>query len=365
MLNIITPFRIILYIVWVSIVSISFNYFAYPIDDFNAAVRTFIKTGSKNIRVFNDKGQPVSYSPRLGEFISPFYIVHYGILYSNALGGTGLHWRRDPSLDYWNVQPPTLPYKTKVQYFKNSADWIVDNSVEFSGHLHLLYKFDWPYQNYPNALLKAPWWSGLTDSYALILLLRAYDYFGDVKYLETAEKLYEAVLSPVDNGGSLNKLNGCLWIEEYVDHRAKAEDMSFVFNGMVYASHAIEAYEVFSRSDEPIYPKLYQCIANNVVDYDMGGWSYYDGIGSPTTIKYHGISYVLLDDLIRQNKVDRSVSVTKVLTSWRTGFDNPGYNYILNGPKSISYYHFVITFILSCIAPIACFGLIRVVKSEK
>ena len=67
-----------------------------------------------------------------------------------------------------------------------------------SGLTHLLYDFDWPYAAYPDGKLKAPWWSGLTDAYATTLLLRAWDCFGDQRYLDTAKQLYSSAISPVE-----------------------------------------------------------------------------------------------------------------------------------------------------------------------
>ncbi len=343
--------RKLLAIGWFLFVAAFFNFFAYPVDSFNAAVRNFVKTGKFDVRTFDDNGFPISSSPRLGSFVSPFYIVHYGILYSRGMGRDGLHWRDDPSLDYWNVEPPVISEHTQLRYFKNSADWVLDHVVMFNGKAHLLYDFDWPYPNYPNGKLTAPWWSGLTDGYALILLLRAYDYFGDKKYLEVAGTLYESVLTPVAEGGSTVDRNGCPWIEEYVDPEAAPADMSFVFNGMVYGAHAVEAYERFIGLSKPHSSDLFKCVERNIAGYDLGGWSYYDAIGNSSNIKYHHISYILFADLINSGRVAHNKKTDRILKSWSVGFHNPGFHYVLSGPRSFGYFHFVGFFVFMLILP--------------
>jgi len=328
----------------VSLAFLLFNYNAYLIESFNASVRIFIKTGGWSVREFDQSGLPVSNSPRIGTFISPFYVVHYGLIYSEGLGVEGLHWRSDPSIQYWNVHPEEDEDTVRIEKFKSTAEWLVDNVEYYNGHAHLMYHFDWPYKNYPNSMLKAPWWSGLTDGYAIILLLRAHSYFGDDKYLSYAEKLYRSVLSDTDQGGSLSQLNGCPWIEEYVDPRVNSSDMSFVLNGMVYATYGVEAFERYTDPALPVVASdLYECIDNNIAVFNNNGWSYYDAIGNSANIKYHGVNYAILKDMLRRGVIGSEIAFA-LSESWGVTLKNSGFYYILLGPKSIAYYHFTLSF---------------------
>lgn len=353
----------IFFALWFSLLFGAFNFFAYEINQANAALRLFVKTGTWEIRRFDDQGLPISTSARVGEFISPFYVVHYGLAYSEGLGAKGLQWRSDPSMEYWNKPPEEHSQETNINYFKNSADWVIKNITFHKGQAHLLYDFDWPYSNYPNEGLSAPWWSGLTDGYAIILLLRAYDYFGDLKYYKMAESLYESVLTPVNQGGSTLTLNGCDWIEEYVDPELANKDMSFVLNGMVYATYGIEAFESnFIDSDgNKKSPSLYRCIEKNIRIFDLGGWSYYDGIGNPANIKYHFINYAIFLDMVNLEKIS-GAELEKAYESWKLGFDNPGIFYTIYGPVSIAYYHFIFTFLVFLFAPLVLIKVFYKIK---
>lgn len=331
-----------------------FNYFAFYIDQFNTTIRIFAKTGEfHNERNFDANGIPVSKSPGKEDFISPFYVIHYGLIYSNSANGFGKHWELDPSMKYWNVEPPTFGDRENLRRFKFAADWIVSNLQEINNNSHLIYNFDWPYKGYENDELKGPWWSGLTDGYAIILLLRAGDFFRDEKYFIAAKSLYKSVLTPISNGGSLNELNGCPWIEEYVDPKAKSEKMSFVFNGMIYATKGIEAFEE-SAGALGESKKLYECIERNVIKFDLNKWSYYDQIGNSSNIKYHRISSVLLDDLVASKRIKMTEDIARILPSWNIGVSNSGLFYIMKGPRSMAYWNFLVLLLLILLIPSIC-----------
>lgn len=338
----------------VFIISI-FNYYAYEVEAFNAAVRVFAKSGSADIRSFDERGLAISNSPRIGTFISPFYVVHYGLIYSDGLMKGGEHWHNDPSIAFWNVHPPKVKQATRVEFFRNSADWLVSNVTQYNGYSHFVYDFDWPYKNYPNGYLKSPWWSGLTDGYAIILLLRAHDYFGDDRYLALAESLYRSVLAPTDAGGSLSELNGCPWIEEYVDPRVHSSQMSFVLNGMVYASYGISAFEKYTKLtlDSAMSDKLLACIEENINIFDKQRWSYYDAIKNSANIKYHAVNYALVRDLKESYPaIFSSNNFKSVVSSWEIGLKNSGFFYIIEGPKSLAYYHFLLMLIVAIGGPL-------------
>lgn len=346
---------------WFFLVSCIFNIYAYEIQQVNASIRVFLKTGSFEVRSFNENGVPVSKSAKLGEFISPFYVVHYGLIYSNGLMSDKLHWREDPTFKYWNIPPPTLKIEQRIDNFKSAADWLVENSTKYNKKVHFLYDFDWPYRNYPGGGLTSPWWSGLTDSYAIVLLLRAYDYFGTESYYSLAQSLYDSVLTPIESGGSLSYLNGCPWIEEYVDPRLSGDQMSFVLNGMAYATYGVESFESYNDKallKAPMTDKLYSCLDKNLTLYDIEGWANYDAIGNPANIKYFNISFALLNDMHNRNKLTEDV-YREIKSSWEAGYYLPGFMYIYKGPVSFSYFHYLVSYLLLLVIPIPLYFLYR------
>jgi hypothetical protein len=351
---------------WLIAVTIFFDKFAYQIEAFDAQVRVLLTTGQKDVREFNGDGIPLSYSARNGEeFTSPFYVVHYGVMYSSAfakrISRKRADWFMDDSIKYWNVPPNSY----KDTYFKNSADWVVEHISFRDGHAHLLYNFDWPYRNYPNGGLKAPWWSGLTDGYAIVLLLRANDVYGGSKYMDAATELYKSVLTPIANGGSLGELNGDPWIEEYVDPRADPKKLSFVLNGMIYATYGIDAYERYTNLANPMAPKLYQSIANNLHVFDRGDWSEYDAIGNAANIKYHRVHVALLKRIESETE-KRAVAIIR--GRWKHGMNNAGYFWLLHGTLGVAKIQFIFEYLFVLLVfpvSITLFGLIRQRKSAR
>lgn len=340
-------------LLWIVGTLFIFNKYAYNINEFNAKFRVLVTSGKLSHRNFDENGFAISTSPRIGDFISPFYVVHYGLIYSEELKDKissdklkQFHWREDPSLEYWNV-PPVGDNINYEEYFYNMAEWLVDNIQYFSGGYHYVYDFDWPYKGYPDGGLKAGWWSGLTDGYAIVLLLRAHEYFEDERFFDTATLLYNSLLKDIQEGGSVNYIDGNIWIEEYIDPRFSGSDMSYVLNGMIYATYGIISYE--NKNNKQLYSEgLIQSITSSLSKFDLSGWSSYDLIGNSANIKYHNIHYSLLQDLRdREYNIDHDV-----LRSWEKGYNNPGLYFILKGPISMAYYHFLATFIFVIFFPI-------------
>jgi len=332
------------------ILTVIFDRYAYQIDAFDARIRLALTAGSTDIRNFDTNGLPISYSASTGrKFISPFYVVHYGLMYSNNLvkrsERVGPEWFEDKSVAYWNLPPKVY----KQNYFKNCADWVVSHISKSYGQAHLIYDFDWRYRNYPNGGLKAPWWSGLTDGYAIILLLRAHDVYGDARYLQAASELYSSVLTPIAEGGSLNQFHGHPWIEEYVDPNANPADMSFVLNGMIYATYGVEVYEKYTSVREPQSAKLYQSIDDNLQSYDRGYWSEYDAIGNATNIKYQRVHVALLE---RISEITGDERIKRIRNRWEFGVENAGFFWILNSHWGYSQWQFILEYLLLILLPL-------------
>ncbi|RUM50243.1 MAG: hypothetical protein DSY47_02215 [Hydrogenothermus sp.] len=340
------------------------NFYIKDILLFEAKLRNFIKNGKFTIRDINKDGIPISFSPKIGKYISPFYVVNYGIYYSEILRekniitpqNPNLCWKEDESLKYWYF--PINKDKVTLRYFKNTADWIVNNLQMINGKAHLIYRFNWPYPKYRYKFIKAPWWSGLTDGYAIILLIRAYDIFKEPKYLITATKLYKSVIYPVDKGGSLTKLNNFLWIEEYVDPLHPLETPK-VLNGMIYSFYGVKCYE--EKFNVPINlqfsEKLVQSIEKNIKVFDKGFWSYYDAIKNTANIKYHLIHVALLKDLADNYQL----KLTKTYNNWGIGAKFP-ILWIFYSDFSIAKLHFFIDVILIFII---IFGLLKFIICKR
>lgn len=341
---------------WVIVVSITFILFAYPIFELNTKLRVLLTTGEFSHRFFDSDGFPISRSADMGEFRSPFYIVHYGLQYSDYIKKKkpeyrGLHWREDPSQAKWNVPRDKSEEPSFERYFYSAADWLVKNIDTRFGPAHYLYAFNWPYKGYPTNELKAPWWSGLTDGYAILLLLRAYDHFDEARFLDAASNLYQSVTLEIEKGGSWSQLKGAPWIEEYVDPRFSADEMSYVLNGMIYATYGVEAFEAFFASNKGVTESLYRSIFDNVSRFDLNHWSSYDLIGTANSIKYHLIHVALLEDLNKRFPELATEATLKLEEDWRRTSMLPGFYYLVYGSKTVAYFHFAVTYLLLVLLP--------------
>lgn len=347
--------RLFVYFILVTLVIYLFDKYAYEIDQFLSKLRVFIRYKVFNLRTFDEFGIPYSISIRHKEkFISPFYVVHYGLIYSriykDSVTDKKIHWQFDKTLDLWNEPPKSI----KKEFFIYAADWVVKNMTELGGCYHIIYSFDWRYEGYPNGILKAPWYSGLTDAYAIILLLRAYDITKDKKYLDSAKKLYESSITHIRDGGNLNYLKGFPWIEEYIDPRVSDYDkLSFVLNGMIYATFGIVSYEAYLGISSGYSDKLIESIIANLTSFVKGEWSYYDLIGTSANLKYHRIHIGLLDELVDYMKKNPSKysnhigNLMDIKNLWRKSLKHLGIYYVLYGERSFAYYNFITFFAFS------------------
>jgi len=312
------------------------NAIAPQLSYYNIGMRNLLVHGKFQKFSFTKEGIPEQLSPRIGKYTSPFYVVHFGLLYSEAcrslVDDSKHHWFKDKTLKYWYGNSP----KPSLQNFKAALDWLLANADETTyGATHFLYNFDWPYPGYSDGVLRAPWWSGLTDGYAIILLLRGYDCFNDERYIVLAEKLYNSVLTPISKGGSLAYWDGLPWIEEYVDPHISQQEYSHVFNGMVYAFFGVLAYERARNISQGASAALLKSIAQHSYNYDMGYWSFYDAVGNPANIKYHCINWALTVD----PRISPSIP-PEIRRRWGVGVKYP-ILYLIYGPRSVAYYHLV------------------------
>ena len=301
-----------------------FDTFEEYISEITAKATNLLRGNSFATREFDSNGIPYSNFARIRKkTVSPFYVVHYGLIYSQAIEppqGYQYLWEKQGSVKYWNV-PPKNELVTEQNFF-NSVNWVVNKTYELGlNGAHLYYDFDWPYRNLKSGGLKAPWYSGLTDGMALTLLCRAYVITGNDTYKSAAALLYESVIKPVSKGGSLITLqNGDLWIEEYVENRLSDEYQSKVLNGMIYATFGVLDYEQTFVTKNQLAPALFKSIKNNIIKFDLGWWTSYDLIGTVANLKYHYIHIGLLEDLYKITNDTYYFDLSKKWGKYNVGF---------------------------------------------
>lgn len=192
----------------------------------------------------------------------PLGIIHYGMLNYYAF------LERKDSAYYFN-------FLDQIKYFQDTSK--LDFHFEAKG-IGLPYDF-----NYHN--LKAPWYSGMTQGYALSFLLRYRDLTNDESITPTIEKIAYLLIQPQEKGGTIGKTpEGYTFIEEYPNGKSKE-----VFNGFVNGLIGLKEYCDFFPKDtmaKRIHDESLNGVIKTMGEYDIVDWSNYNRSGGRCSDKY-------------------------------------------------------------------------------
>lgn len=134
--------------------------------------------------------------------------------------------------------------------------------------------------------MKSPWYSGMTQGYAVSLLLRYYDLTKDITLIDIIKKIARLLVIPEDRGGTLGITpEGFTMIQEY----PCSEKDPFVLNGFINGLIGIYEYcQVFPEDttacrvrDECLY-----ALKESVHLYDQPKWTSYDRASKKVSNKY-------------------------------------------------------------------------------
>ena len=137
-------------------------------------------------------------------------------------------------------------------YLSNALAYIERLILEadrFDSCLYFPYTFDYKVHQRDDALLKAPWYSGMAQGQALSLLVRTFQITGDSAYLQQAHGTYLALTR---NRGTaepwvvFEDSLGCYWIEEY----PTSPQPSMTLNGFVFGIYGLYDYYLQTRSED-------------------------------------------------------------------------------------------------------------------
>ena len=135
-----------------------------------------------------------------------------------------------------------------------------------------------------HGITSTPWISGLTQSVATSVLLRAYQYTGQQKYLDAATATYHWLTVPVSQGGVLSNDIGT-WLEEYPTQVAGGTS-SHVFNGDMWALFGVWDYYRVTKDGNAaaLFLSGVQAIKNNMPWYDLDYWNVYSHLDRVRTV---------------------------------------------------------------------------------
>lgn len=164
----------------------------------------------------------------------------------------------------------------QIKYFKDSSKV----NILFNGK-----GIGLPY-NFKFKDLKAPWYSGMTQGYALSFLLRYYLLTKDETIIPIIQKVAFVLISPQEKGGTISTLKkGHKWIEEYPNSKHSKQVLNGFINGLI----GLYEYCVFFPDDlqtREIFNKTYDCLKLNLEFYDTPNWTYYNRNNTPISNAY-------------------------------------------------------------------------------
>lgn len=277
--------RIFLYIILVCIsfllVPLIVSYFYYgpngPLIISDYGINLLIGTKNSNYIQVDDSGIP---------------FVNYGVV-----GGKFLGEQRNPVtvsqkiFEYYNDFKHTENDASKI-FLINNANWLVDNAQRKNDYAILYYHFPWPIYDLPS-----PWRSGMAQGQGIQALIYAHEITNDEKYLDTAKLLLKSFFIEVKDGGVTYKsIDDGFWYEEYAHEDGK---VSRVLNGMMFSVLGIYSYYNYTNDTESkfLFDQGIVALKNEIPNYDVNGYSYYDLLGNYASKKYHQAHINLTEEL--------------------------------------------------------------------
>lgn len=138
--------------------------------------------------------------------------------------------------------------------------------------------------------------SSMGQGEAASVLLRAYRYTGEDKWLEAAKKAITFMLIDVEDGGTLLREGNDFILEEYANAYG---DKKSVLNGWIFSLFGLYDYLKLVQDEHvrEIYCKSLNSLKKNLKHYDNGYWSMYDRTGRLASPAYHDLHICLLNVL--------------------------------------------------------------------
>ena len=167
----------------------------------------------------------------------------------------------------------------KKRIIKRCLDWLEEKAEDF--HDSTVWRSEM------NEQYKLPkgWISAMYQGQAVSLFLRAFQLFGEERYLKIAEKAFEFFKYDYAEGGVRRvDENGYIWFEEY-----PSAVPSLVLNGYIYTVFGIYDLYRVTKNEEAVklFDECVRTLENNLYKYDAGYWSVYDQLKKELVSYYY------------------------------------------------------------------------------
>ncbi len=194
--------------------------------------------------------------------------------------------------------------------FLRLAGWLNQNINENGG-----WKNPWEFLR-PTSLSN---YSAMAQGEAISVLIRAYRITKDKSFMESSEKAYQFLISPVGEGGCTYYIDKQIYLEEYPEY-----PRSTVLNGYIFALFGVYDFMLVTGGED-VKRFFFDCsttLEKNLHLYDTGFWTYYDQLGTISSPFYHSLHISLLDALYL---ITGRESFNSVSRKWSLYQKNPLY----------------------------------------
>lgn len=191
-----------------------------------------------------------------------------------------------------------------AHYFRDTAEIREFNGLRFSV---------WPYPISFTYGVRPGWISGMAQGNVAVLLAAASMCADEplaTSFYEYAKMAITSFDVTVENGGVLVPVDGGNWYEEYAQNGITPP---LVLNGHIYALIAIDTLRNFDKRAERLFECGLNAVIENIHNYDMMTWSYYDHVGSPANNYYQRLH-------ARQMKILYGKTGEKIFLSYHRKF---------------------------------------------
>lgn len=194
--------------------------------------------------------------------------------------------------------------------------------------LRLPYEFD-----YPTYGLNAPWYSGMAQGHAMIVLLHAYKVTNEPKFLSYAEKLFNVLKIPLTDGGVLvTTHSNSIIFEEYADPTQEMSEAPRVLNGNIFAIDGLFWFWYLTGSEDAkrLLTNSIASMNDILPEYNAIFWSYYDLQGNYANAKYHKLhlrQVIRLKEYAELLEIDGLTNFVRVHDRWSLNNALPFFGY--------------------------------------
>ncbi len=198
-----------------------------------------------------------------GNVYHPLSITQFGM-------GSYYHFKETNDSTYYRH------YINQVKYFKDSTKVHYLHDGKSIGLPYTINFWD----------MKAPWYSGMTQGYAMSFLIRYWQDTKDESIVPIIKKIAHFQLQPESKNGTIGETpNGLTWIEEYPNSKKSPEVLNGFINGLI----GLKEYCDFFPEDTTavrIHKEAYEAMIQSLNLFDTPNWSHYNLNKRRIDVKY-------------------------------------------------------------------------------